>query len=216
MSPWTALEYCVDPLGINNTWVCHAPESCGCKWDSTTEMLILQQRGCQDMGSDARVALHAPSVLAPYVSLPRTIGASTGYFSATKVNGTSTWITTAIDGCTWLDLEIPCLYGGRPLTDRFRYAIQDHTAYRLRHSAYESRVHQLNSKTFTIYLQCTAFCQSKSDREYSIFRHQCQQPDSRHRSRNRSFRRRKSRHRRRSRRRRFDHRPPRANRPPLP
>ena len=54
------------------------------------------------MGSDARVALYAPSKLAPYVSLPSSIGGSTGYFSATKVGGSSTWIETVISGCQYL------------------------------------------------------------------------------------------------------------------
>lgn len=53
------------------------------------------------MGSDARVALYAPSKLAPYVSLPRSIGGSTAYFSTTTVNGSSTWVETAISGCQY-------------------------------------------------------------------------------------------------------------------
>jgi hypothetical protein len=62
-------------------------------------MLILQPRQCKDMGSDARVALYAPSTLAPYVSLPTSVGGSTGYISTTVMNGTSTWISTVIPGC---------------------------------------------------------------------------------------------------------------------
>jgi hypothetical protein len=51
------------------------------------------------MGSDAKVALYAPSTLAPYLSLPTSIGGSTGYISTTKINGTSTWISTVIPRC---------------------------------------------------------------------------------------------------------------------
>ena len=51
------------------------------------------------MGSNARVAIYAPSTLAPYVSLPSTIGGSTGYYSGTIISGTSTWVSTAIAGC---------------------------------------------------------------------------------------------------------------------
>lgn len=101
MSPWTALEYCVDVSGVNNTWVCHAPESCGCQWSPSYDMLVLQPRQCKDMGSDARAALYAPQALAPYVSLPSSVGGSTGYFSATVINSTSTWGETAISGCQY-------------------------------------------------------------------------------------------------------------------
>jgi hypothetical protein len=69
-------------------------------------MLVLQPRQCKDMGSDARVALYAPSQLAPYVSLPSSIGGSTGYISTTMVNGTSTWISTVISGCQYLPKSI--------------------------------------------------------------------------------------------------------------
>lgn len=98
LSPWTALELC-DEGGVNNTWVCHAPESCDCDWNYTTDLLVLEQRGCKAMGSEARVGLYAPSKLAPYVSLPTRRGGSTGYHSGTTINGTSTWIETAIPGC---------------------------------------------------------------------------------------------------------------------
>jgi hypothetical protein len=99
LSPWTALEICDDVQGVNNTWVCHAPESCGCQWSYSTDMIKLTPRGCKEMGSDARVALYAPSALAPYVSLPSTRDGSTSYYSGTTVNGVSTWIQTAISGC---------------------------------------------------------------------------------------------------------------------
>jgi len=115
LSPWTALEYCVDQPGeVNDTWVCHNPESCGCEWDSSPEMLILQPRGCKDMGSDAKVALYAPSTLAPYLSLPTSIGGSTGYISTTKVNGTSTWISTVIPGYTPATVTELTNYGHQP------------------------------------------------------------------------------------------------------
>jgi hypothetical protein len=99
LSPWTALEYCTDIQDLDDTWVCHSPESCGCAWNSTYDLLVLQPIGCKEMGSNARVALYAPSVLAPYVSLPSSIGGSTGYYSPTVISGTSTWISTAIAGC---------------------------------------------------------------------------------------------------------------------
>jgi len=100
LSPWTALEYCADLPDIADTWVCHAPESCGCEWNATYDLLVLQPIGCQAMGSNARVALYAPSTLAPYVSLPSTVGGSTGYYSPTIVSGTSTWLSTAVAGYT--------------------------------------------------------------------------------------------------------------------
>ena len=98
LSPWTALEYCED-WSVDDIWVCHAPESCGCEWNATDSLLILPPRGCKEMGSDARVALYAPSTLAPYVSLPFTVGGSTGYYSTTNISGTVTWISTAVSGC---------------------------------------------------------------------------------------------------------------------
>src|ERR1700761_7119590 len=69
-SPWTALEYCADLPGVKDKWVCHAPESCGCEWNFSYDLLVLAPRGCKEMGSDARVALYAPQTLIPYVSLP--------------------------------------------------------------------------------------------------------------------------------------------------
>lgn len=53
------------------------------------------------MGVNARVALFAPTQLAPYVSLPSTFGGSTAYFSTKKINGTMTWEETAIPGCMY-------------------------------------------------------------------------------------------------------------------
>lgn len=53
------------------------------------------------MGSDALVAIFAPKQLAPYVSLPSTAGGSTGYYSPTVSSGTSTWVETAVPGCTY-------------------------------------------------------------------------------------------------------------------
>jgi hypothetical protein len=99
LSPWTALEYCTDVQDLANTWVCHAPESCGCEWKATYDLLVLQPIQCKEMGSNARVALYAPSTLAPYVSLPSTIGGSTGYYSPLIISGTSTWMSTAVAGC---------------------------------------------------------------------------------------------------------------------
>jgi hypothetical protein len=55
------------------------------------------------MGSDALVALYAPSQLAPYVSLPSKAGGSTGYYSPTvNSDGTSSWVETAVAGCKFL------------------------------------------------------------------------------------------------------------------
>ena len=62
-------------------------------------MLKLAPRQCGDMGDEARVALYAPSELAPYVSLPKTLGGSTGYYKGTTIDGDSTWISTAVNGC---------------------------------------------------------------------------------------------------------------------
>jgi hypothetical protein len=101
LSPWVALEYCVDSPGINNTWVCHSPESCGCDWPGNLGAIVLQPRQCKDMGDDARVALYAPSTMAPYVSLPTTYGGSTGYISTTTINGTATWESTVAPGCKY-------------------------------------------------------------------------------------------------------------------
>ncbi|KAF2149675.1 hypothetical protein K461DRAFT_215690, partial [Myriangium duriaei CBS 260.36] len=87
--------------GVNGTWVCHAPESCGCNWPYSVGMLQLVPRGCQEMGDMARVALFAPSVIPPYVSLPSSRGGSTGYYSTTSAADLSTtWVSTAIDGYT--------------------------------------------------------------------------------------------------------------------
>lgn len=98
-SPWSALEYCAGVNNVEDTWICHAPESCGCQWNATYDLLTLSPRGCADMGDDARVALYAPSALAPYVSLPSTYGGPTLYYSGTTVDGTSTWISTALESC---------------------------------------------------------------------------------------------------------------------
>ncbi|KAF2160616.1 hypothetical protein M409DRAFT_29004 [Zasmidium cellare ATCC 36951] len=74
-SPWTALEYCTDIQDLTNTWICHGPESSGFAWPAPSQdLLVLQPRGCRDMGNLALVALYAPSKLAPYVSLPSTFG----------------------------------------------------------------------------------------------------------------------------------------------
>ncbi|KAK3049383.1 hypothetical protein LTR09_009302 [Extremus antarcticus] len=99
-SPWSALEYCAGVNNVEDTWICHAPESCGCQWNATYDLLTLSPRGCADMGDDARVALYAPSALAPYVSLPSTYGGPTLYYSGTTVDGTSTWISTALESYT--------------------------------------------------------------------------------------------------------------------
>ncbi|KAF2100796.1 hypothetical protein NA57DRAFT_54868 [Rhizodiscina lignyota] len=99
LSPWIGLEYC-DEQDVADQWVCHSPESCGCEWNSTYDLLVLEPRGCKAMGSNARVGLSAPTALAPYVSLPTKTGGSTGYFSPTVVSDTSTWVSTVIAGYT--------------------------------------------------------------------------------------------------------------------
>jgi len=99
LSPWVALEYCADVTGVNDTYVCHAPESCGCDWPPSEELLVLAPRGCKEMGDDARVALYAGTALPPYVSLPNTVGGSTGYYSFVTTNGSTTWISTAVANC---------------------------------------------------------------------------------------------------------------------
>ena len=99
LSPWTALEYCTGVQDVDETWICHAPESCGCQWNATYELQVLPVRGCQAMGSEARAALYAPSTLAPFVSLPQTFGGSTGYYSPITSDGTPTWVETAVKGC---------------------------------------------------------------------------------------------------------------------
>ncbi|KXT08372.1 hypothetical protein AC579_2990 [Pseudocercospora musae] len=99
-SPWIALEYCQDVQDLSNTWICHSPDSCGCDWQSSSDLLVLQPRGCKEMGSDALVALYAPDKLAPYVSLPSSIGGSTGYYSPTVSAGSNTWVETAVPGYT--------------------------------------------------------------------------------------------------------------------
>jgi hypothetical protein len=97
-SPWTALEYC-DEDGIDNTWVCHSPESCGCDWKPTWDLLVLPLRGCSAMGKDARVALYAPDALAPWALLPNGTVTTTAYFKTYTTDGTVTWTSTAIKGC---------------------------------------------------------------------------------------------------------------------
>lgn len=100
-SPWIGLEYCSDLQDLTDTWVCNAPESCGCEWQGSYALQILPSRACGAMGSEARVALYAPSTLLPYASLPSTAGGSTGYYSTTTdSNGDFSVISTAILGCT--------------------------------------------------------------------------------------------------------------------
>ena len=106
-SPWTALEFCDGVDGVEDTWVCHTPETCGCEWDYNVDLLELPIRGCAAMGSDARAALYAPSTLAPYLSLPSTAGGSTGYFSPIVTDGTSSWFSTAVDGCKHMQVPPP-------------------------------------------------------------------------------------------------------------
>lgn len=97
-SPWVGLEWC-ETNSVKNTWICHSPESCGCEWNNTYQLLQLPPRQCQDMGDLAMVALNGPTSLAPWVSLPATAGGSTGYYSPITISGTKTWGSTAIDGC---------------------------------------------------------------------------------------------------------------------
>lgn len=79
-------------------------------------MLVLEPRGCKAMGSEALVALYAPEKLAPYVSLPSTAGGSTGYYSPTVSDGSSTWVETAIPGYTPGDFTQLTTYRDAPTT----------------------------------------------------------------------------------------------------
>jgi len=120
-SPWAGLEYCNDIQDLTNTWTCLSPESCGCEWNSSIgySLALLPSRGCAAMGSDARVALFAPSTLLAYVSLPPTPGGSTGYYSATTDSaGSYSIISTAIRGYTPAssDFTLPTTYRAAPTT----------------------------------------------------------------------------------------------------
>ncbi|KAK4898923.1 hypothetical protein LTR27_003654 [Elasticomyces elasticus] len=66
------------------------------------------------MGTEARVALYAPTALAPWVSLPSTFGGTTSYYSGTTINGTSTWVQTAIAGYTPATVTMLTTYGDQP------------------------------------------------------------------------------------------------------
>ncbi|KAL9076434.1 MAG: hypothetical protein Q9157_003670 [Trypethelium eluteriae] len=94
LSNWVALEYC--GAFAPNTWACHAPESCGkycpssVPWNPSLETLTAN--GCSDMKSDARVALYAPSTIDHILSLPSSVGGSTGYYPPGS--------TTVVDGYT--------------------------------------------------------------------------------------------------------------------
>lgn len=99
-SPWIGLSFCSDIQDMANTWTCMSPESCGCEWDGSYALQILPSRACAAMGSEARVAISAPSTLLAYVSLPSTAGGSTGYYSTTTdSDGAMSVISTAINGC---------------------------------------------------------------------------------------------------------------------
>ncbi|KAF7197352.1 hypothetical protein HII31_01162 [Pseudocercospora fuligena] len=68
------------------------------------------------MGSDALVALYAPEKLAPYVSLPSSIGGSTGYYSPTVSAGSNTWVETAVPGYTPTPFTQLATYRNAPTT----------------------------------------------------------------------------------------------------
>ncbi|KAK0787274.1 hypothetical protein LTR02_006467 [Friedmanniomyces endolithicus] len=68
------------------------------------------------MGSDARVALFAPSPLAPYVSLPSIYGGSTGYYSPTTRSDASTWGSTAVPNYTPAAIKPLTTYKDMPRT----------------------------------------------------------------------------------------------------
>lgn len=95
----STLEYCTDLEDVQDTWFCQGPESCGCNWTLTTELRVVPPRDCKAMGSEAIVALRAPSQLAPHISLPNSAGGSTGYYSPTIRDGTTSWAGTAMSGC---------------------------------------------------------------------------------------------------------------------
>lgn len=100
ISPWVGLGICNDVEGVTDTWMCFSSESCGCGWNSTWNLFKLPERGCKQMGDDAKVALYAPSTLAPYVSLPSSANGSTGYYKPTTISGSIvTWDSIALRGC---------------------------------------------------------------------------------------------------------------------
>lgn len=111
-SPWIGLEYCTDIPDLTDTWTCLAPESCGCQWQGSYDLQILPSRACGAMGSEARVALFAPSTLLAYVSLPATYGGDPTYYSTTTdSNGDFSVVSTAKVGCkfwTMLRVEFYC------------------------------------------------------------------------------------------------------------
>ncbi|KAF7194209.1 hypothetical protein HII31_04446 [Pseudocercospora fuligena] len=101
-TPWIGLDYCgTESNDFANTWTCLSPDSCGCEWNGSYALQILPKRSCRAMGSEAKVALYAPSTLLPYVSLPTTVGGSTGYYSTTT-DSAGSWmvITTVIPNYT--------------------------------------------------------------------------------------------------------------------
>ncbi|KAK5107430.1 hypothetical protein LTR62_001291 [Meristemomyces frigidus] len=107
LSPWVGLNFCSDiPDPSNssrnrtNTWVCEAPESCGCKWGpSNPNLFVLPPRDCPAMGDEARVALLGPNALPPWVLLPTSAGGSTGYYR-TSPSGTTTVYVGPVSGYT--------------------------------------------------------------------------------------------------------------------
>ncbi|QIX02172.1 hypothetical protein AMS68_007689 [Peltaster fructicola] len=66
------------------------------------------------MGSNAIVALSAPPVLAPFLSLPKTQGGSTGFYSPIITKGTTTWGTAPIESYTPLTKTYLVDYGLQP------------------------------------------------------------------------------------------------------
>lgn len=66
----------MDVEDVSNTWICRASNQ------SSETLFELPQQSCEELGSDALVALFAPPALAPYVSLPTRSGGSTRFISS--------------------------------------------------------------------------------------------------------------------------------------
>lgn len=101
------------------------------------------------MGWEGRVALKGPSKLAPYVSLPKTYDGTTAYFSGIKVNGTSTWIETAIPGCECGNF-VKSLVMGIELTSARRYALSCQTVDDIRTPTDRSDSDKRKSEALTL------------------------------------------------------------------
>lgn len=139
-SPWMSILFCSDIQDLTNTWSCLGPESCGCDWNSSYALQILPSRGCDAMGSEARVALYAPSTLLPYVSLAATAGGSPTYYSTTTgSDGEFSIISTAIVGCKRCS---PSTFGNKQLTQSYRHTRLVHPIHDVSRGARPRRLYK--------------------------------------------------------------------------